>query len=187
MSGLDALARRIVTECGLEPGEEIREVRAGPYAAVVVTSYGGWRVEQVESAEGLGVDVWALGPAATDTGPPIAAVAVVGGRLHRLDDPTALRDLWRQGGTGLRPKGMARLVAEWAETEGGPRPLLDPADAPLVEETDDAGRTHVALRTGSRGDDGVVERWDVVLGQDLLEWRRRRLEGWEREPWGVET
>jgi hypothetical protein len=185
VTGLEALSRRIVTEYGLAAGETIEEVRAGPYAATVVTSLGGHRVEQVASADDLGVDVYVLGSSTTDTGGPLTGLALApGGRLHRLDDPEALRDLWRHGGTALRPAGMARLVAAWAGTQDGPRPMLDPDGAPLVEETDGTGRTHVALRTG-RGDD--VERWDVVLGPDLLRWRRRRLEPWDREPWRLET
>jgi len=187
VSGVGALAERIVTEHGLEPGEQIQEVRAGPYAALVVTSYGSWRLEQVTSAQDDGVDVYVLGPGATDTGAPLTALAVVGDRVLRLDDPTGLRDVWRESGTVLPPTAMARLVAQWAETDDGPRRLLDPAGRPLVEESDDAGRTHVALQTGSRSEHGVVERWDVVLGHDLLEWRHRRLEDGVQEPWRRET
>ncbi|WON73534.1 hypothetical protein [Nitrosospira sp. Is2] len=175
-TGIAELARRIVIEFCLPAGSTNVEIRAGHDAAIVLTEVDEFRVERVASVRDEGVDMFIVTSAITDVASEVLLIAVAPNEeLFSLTTDEGLRSLWRNVGERLGSATMARLVAEWAETIYGPRRILEVDGAEPAWECDQQGRSHFVLHTRCPRPDGGddIDRWEVVLGPDLLQWHHR--------------
>ncbi|HKS48872.1 MAG TPA: hypothetical protein VJT49_27940 [Amycolatopsis sp.] len=179
------IARRLVAEFLLPPGDEILEVRAGTAATLVATSRTGWRVEPVPeigtTPVGDGYRLFGVQKATTDTGDPVEGFAVLpDGRAFRMGDPAQLRAFYREVTPRLAPLEAAFLVALFVAPQPAPRFLVtDDTPGPPQVVADAPSRSRVTLHTYTwqfpdETELRVYERWEVRQ-DDEIEWDRDDL------------